>query len=182
MPRPSSTQDTHPVIIWINTTRISTMHSGETSTLTESSLVGASRCQSIRRRSSSMPMVNMEYFTNANTNVTHNTNSDVCDQLSAGYDGAASNHLAEGDDMVRDGVIYSRRMSMPAAMPTPTMVPSQYSGVTVSRRSMSMPMINTHEQQRLQQQQQHDDGMGGAMDMNMEDEFDDLLSQLRGSG
>lgn len=135
----------------------------------------------VQRRSSSMPMVNMEYFTNANTNVTHNTNSDVCDQLSAGYDGAASNHLAEGDDMVRDGVIYSRRMSMPAAMPTPTMVPSQYSGVTVSRRSMSMPMINTHEQQRLQQQQ-HDDGMGGAMDMNMEDEFDDLLSQLRGSG
>jgi hypothetical protein len=137
----------------------------------------------VQRRSSSMPMVNMEYFTNANTNLAHSDGSSECDQLSADLQEASN--LAEGD-MVRDGVIYSRRMSMPAAMPTATMVQPQHS-VTVSRRSMSMPMVNTeyaeHEQMQHYSNAGHnDDGLGGAMDMNMEDEFDDLLSQLRGSG
>ena len=137
----------------------------------------------VQRRSSSMPMVNMDYL-QTSSNITHKNGRAGCsesDELSTNLQEMS----AHDDDCIHDGVIYSRRMSMPAVMPTPNMAQLKPS-VTVSRRSMSMPLVNTEYVYNEQMQSFHEgnsehDELAGANDTNMEDEFDDLLSQLRGS-
>lgn len=137
----------------------------------------------VQRRSSSMPMVNMDYIQTSSSIPPKNgcAGPSESDQLSANDQEVS----ALADDCIYDGVIYSRRMSMPAVMSTPNTTGSK-PRVTVSRRSMSMPLVNTEYVYNEQMQSFHvgnseHDELAGAMDTNMEDEFDDLLSQLRGS-
>lgn len=148
------------------------------------------------RRSASMPLVNMEY-TNSNESSSIQEGHEFFDscQRNSRYVNNSLDHSLDEEwgDCQRDGIVSNRRLSMPVV----TSGQTSESTVNAQRRSCSMPMINMryissnhftnhHEVveqmgQNLQLGNANREHVASSLDMNMEDEFDDLLSQLRGS-